>query len=481
MSEDHRDSKKIAGSMKKVEPQNEALNLRREQLKIKEMALLIIAAGVIYFVGHLLTHFFERSKIPDVLMLILCGIVAGPLTGLMTVERIGYAGELFTQMALIIILFEGGLGLELTHLLKSARRSVLLSSSFFAISALAVALIMHFGFDYSPMASAVTGFICGGTSSAVVIPLLVMIRVSKGAGTMLIIESALTDVLCIVFTLGVLQSIDSGEFRFGNIVGSLVSSLIVASIIGVICGLVWLRCINWVRSFSNTQFATCFFMFIVYGMAEVMHFSGAIAALAFGIVLGNADVVSRNMRRIFGDSMPVGVISDAEKKLYRELVFLVKIFFFLYLGISIPFESHNIIVVAVTIVIVLFILRPFAARFLTGRTSRHDRAIIAVMLPKGLAAAVLAGLPAQYGMVEGPYIQAITYHVVLSSIILTSVLIPLIEKTSFGQYYEMMCGGGHETSDPPISRQSDPDPTLTSNEERDRAAQQQQPQTDGNE
>ena len=57
------------------------------------------------------------------------------------------------------------------------------------------------------------------------------------------------------------------------------------------------------------------------------------------------------------------------------------------------------------------------------------------MIPKGLAAAVLAGLPIQYGMVEGPDIQAITYHVVLASIITTSVLIPLIERTSLGRLY----------------------------------------------
>lgn len=403
------------------------------------MASFIIAAGVIYFLGHLLTHFFERSKVPDVLLLIICGIILGPITGLMSAERLGDAGSLFTQFALIIILFEGGLGIEMENLIHSARRSVLLTVTFFAITSVTVTLIMHFGFDYSPMASVVTGFICAGTSSAVVIPLLEMIKVGKSTRAMLILESALTDVLCIVFTLGVLQSIDSGEFKVGRIIGTLVGSLVVASLIGIACGLLWLRSINQVRSFSNTQFATCFFMFLVYGVAEILNFSGAIAALAFGIVLGNSDVVSRQMRRIYGSNMPVGVISDAEKKLYKELVFLVKIFFFLYLGISIPFEQLNFIVIAVCIVATLFMLRPFAARYLAGNIDRQDKCIVSIMLPKGLAAAVLAGLPAQYGMVEGPDIQSITYHVVLSSIIATSLFVPLIEKTAIGDYYDILC------------------------------------------
>lgn len=409
------------------------------------MESIILATGFIYFVGHLLTHFFERSKVPDVLMLILFGIVVGPLTGIMTVDRIGSAGYLFTQFALIIILFQGGLDIEIGNLVRSARQSVIMTTAFFGLSAAAIWAVMRFGFDYSPMAAAVTGFICGGTSSAVVIPLLRMIRASKKAGAMLVIESALTDVLCIVFTIGALQSITSGEFKVGRIVYTLVTSLVIASAIGLVGGVFWLKVINWVRGFSNTRFATCFFMFVIYGVAEIGGFSGAIAALAFGIVMGNARMVSHRLSRIYEDSYPTGVISDAEKGLYEELAFLVKIFFFIYLGISIPFESSGVMAVAISIVAALFAMRPFCAMFLTGRQmTPHDKSITAVMLPKGLAAAVLAGLPGQYGMIEGPDIQAITYHVVLDSIIVTSILIPLVERTHLGARLDKIYSRGEE-------------------------------------
>ncbi len=381
----------------------------------------------------MLTHFFEKSKIPDVLMLIIVGIILGPVTEIMPAERIGIVGNLFTQFALIIILFEGGLNIELRNLIKTAQASVTLTVTFFFISAIVIALIMHLGFDYSPMASTLTGFICGGTSSAVVIPLLGMIRVSKKASAMMVVESALTDVLCIAFALGELQSIDSGAFKVGNIIYTLISSLVVAALVGIVFGFIWIRIISWIRTFDNTQFATCFFMFIVFGVTEMLGFSGAIAALTFGVILGNAQTLSNHAQRLLGNFLPVGVVSDAEKKLYKELVFLVKIFFFLYIGISIPFENTNVIIVALCIVCALFLLRPLAARFLVGRkTSAHDKTVISVMIPKGLAAAVLAGLPSQYGMVEGADIQAITYHVVLSSIVITSVLIPLIESTKLG-------------------------------------------------
>lgn len=413
------------------------------------MESIILATGLIYFIGHLLTHFFERSKVPDVLMLILFGILVGPVTGIMTVERIGAAGHLFTQFALIIILFQGGLDIELGNLMRSARQSVVMSAAFFAVSAGVIWAIMRLGFGYSPMAAALTGFICGGTSSAVVIPFLRMIRASKKAGAMLVIESALTDVLCIVFTIGVLQSIASGEFKVGRIIYTLMTSLILASAIGLAGGIFWLKAINWVRKFKNTQFATCFFMFGIYGLAELGGFSGAIAALAFGIVIGNARMVSHRLSRIYTDGYPVGVISDAEKDLYEELAFLVKIFFFIYLGLSIPFESAGIAAVAISIVAALFLLRPACALLLTGsQMTPHDKSLTAVMLPKGLAAAVLAGLPSQYGMVEGADIQSITYHVVLYSILLTSVLIPLVERTRLGQRLDSLYSRASRKAEP---------------------------------
>ena len=50
------------------------------------------------------------------------------------------------------------------------------------------------------------------------------------------------------------------------------------------------------------------------------------------------------------------------------------------------------------------------------------------MVPKGLAAAVLANLPVQYNLPGGEMIRDLTYSVILTSIILTSILIPVLGK-----------------------------------------------------
>lgn len=394
----------------------------------------IIAMGVLYFIGHLLTHFFDKAKVPDVLILIAFGMIIGPLLDIIKPDQLGAVGTVFTSVALIIILFEGGLNLELKSILRYMNQSIRITLSFFFITAAIITCIMHFLFGYTFLAGLITGFICGGTSSAVVIPMVNALKVGKEATTMLVLESALTDVLCIVLTIGVLHSADSGIIKIGHIVGNLISSLVLASVTGFASGLIWLKLIDKIRQFQNTQFATFAIMFIVYGIAESLNFNGAIASLAFGIVLGNNYTIGRSLRRYAGNYFSVGVVTEAEKALYREIVFLLKIFFFVYLGISIPIERVYIVMIAVTIVMAVYVARPLATKLIVRqRATPRDLSIIGVMVPKGLAAAVLAGLPMQYGMAEGSDIQAITYYVVLISIITTSLFIPIIEKTPLGK------------------------------------------------
>jgi len=58
-----------------------------------------------------------------------------------------------------------------------------------------------------------------------------------------------------------------------------------------------------------------------------------------------------------------------------------------------------------------------------------------MMIPKGLAAAVLAGLPMQYGVTGGEIIREITYIVVLTSISFTAILVALYQRPAVQQFY----------------------------------------------
>ena len=60
---------------------------------------------------------------------------------------------------------------------------------------------------------------------------------------------------------------------------------------------------------------------------------------------------------------------------------------------------------------------------------------MAIMVPKGLAAAVLASIPYQQGIIGGDLIQNVTNAVILFSILLTSLLLFFINKTKLIDFY----------------------------------------------
>jgi NhaP-type Na+/H+ or K+/H+ antiporter len=170
--------------------------------------------------------------------------------------------------------------------------------------------------------------------------------------------------------------------------------------------------------------------FIVYGVTELLGFSGAIAALCFGLFLANG----RRFADATGLIRPgrLAAFSSQEQGFLQELIFVLKTFFFVFLGISMQLKDTHVLLIGAVIVVAVYAVR----HALAGLTSDHDVstehvALTAIMVPKGLAAAVLAGLPLQQGVVGGEMIQGIAFVVVLLSIGLTAVMIP-IQRSTFG-------------------------------------------------
>jgi potassium/hydrogen antiporter len=62
-----------------------------------------------------------------------------------------------------------------------------------------------------------------------------------------------------------------------------------------------------------------------------------------------------------------------------------------------------------------------------------DASVMAIMIPKGLAAAVLAAIPLQKGVVMGEFIETATYAIILFSIVICSMLVILLERTTVRQ------------------------------------------------
>ncbi|MFZ4622167.1 MAG: cation:proton antiporter [Bacteroidota bacterium] len=402
------------------------------------MAVTIFTIGLLVFLAHLFTAVFERTRIPDVLLLMIIGIAAGPVLHIVAPGDFGKVGAALTTIALTVILFEGGTTLEIPTIIRAASETLMLTMvSFIVTAAIAVGIMMGV-FHTDMLTGIVLGTIIGGTSSAVIVPMVHGLKLKEPAGTVLVLESSLTDVLCIVLVAGVLEAMVSTNSGTGKIIGSILSSFFFATFIGVLGGHLWLYLLTKVRRFPNTTFTTFAFIFILYGLAEMLGFSGAITSLSFGVTLTNFRYFRFNRLPLL-KGIEWSRLNETEKQFYAEMVFLVKIFFFIYLGIQMRFDGWEAFIWPAVIVALIYLARLIVTRLVVSTTIPwYERSVMSVMVPKGLAAAVLAGLPAQFGIPAAGLIQDMVFRIILISIVLTAVLVPLLDKTPF---YRVIFGG----------------------------------------
>jgi NhaP-type Na+/H+ or K+/H+ antiporter len=391
---------------------------------------IIVFVGLIVFISHLFTGIFDRKRIPDVLLLIIIGLLLGPIFGLIAPSDFGIAGSMFTTITLVIILFEGGLTLRIDTLKNAIRGTTALTAINFFVTMGVVGLIGWLVFGLNPGAGFMLGAILGGTSSAVVIPMVQKLRITEDTKTILVLESAVSDVLCIIFALALLETFHVDEVKIGLVIGKIISSFTLAAVMGWIGAMVWSILLTKVRTIRNTIFTTPAFVFIIFGIAEMLGYSGAISALAFGITLANIEIFNVSLFKKFVADKPI-TLNDTEKIFFGEIVFLLKTFFFIFIGLSIQLNNLWALVMGLFVTIVVFSFRvPVTKISIKKPLPTFDLTMISVMVPKGLAAAVLASLPFQQGIEGGELIRDITYAVILISIVFTSVLIPTIEKSA---------------------------------------------------
>lgn len=405
------------------------------------MSNVILTVGLLVFVAHFLTQIFRKTNIPDVLLLMLIGIVAGPIMGLVTPDDFGKMGSVIATIALVVILFESGTSLDLKVLGSSLGVTGKIGIPCFFLTMLIVTVLGEVFLHLNWLSAFILGAIVGGTSSAVVIPMVSALELSEKPATVLVLESALTDVLCIIAVFALLQAGGQGGVEPGRIVGGVLAALVFALVIGVLGGLGWLLVLRKVRNFPNTISSTVAYVFIIYGATEGLGFSGAIAALALGVSLTNHDRLGLSgIKILHGDRLTP--LTDTELLFYREAVFLLKTFFFVYLGISIHFGAGSMMVVAAVMVALVFLIRLAITRLAIDENyTLRDAAITSMMGPKGLAAAVLAGLPSQYGFVGGDVIRDTTYMIVLFSIIFCAVLVAIYPNRYIRRIYAWVLPG----------------------------------------
>jgi len=389
-----------------------------------EIILFLVGISTVILLGFISEALFTKTHIPDALLLFLMGIAIGPVLGYITPDYFSNIEPLFVTLTLILILFEAGLNIHFWDLLKGAVGGSLLSVLFFLSSILVTASGMVF-LGYPLLISFLAGAILGGTSSVVVIPMVRLLRLGSESSLILTLESTLTDVLCIVVSMTIIEAITIHSVDLTGVAFTLLSTFLVAIFIGIVAGAFWFIVKSRVPQVDNVYMTTVAFIILVYAFAEAFRSNGAIAVLSLGGVLGN----SSSILSFLGKETECRIF-PSEKQFYAELTFFMKVFFFVYLGIIMDFSNWLLVLYGAVITLFIALVRPslvnFVARYVKD-VSPRDKIGMSLMMPKGLAAAVLAQIvltsPEVLSIPGARDIAVIVLSVILFSILLTSVLV----------------------------------------------------------
>ncbi len=412
-------------------------------------SIIIILTGVFIFWGHYLSRIFEKKSIPDVLGLILIGLLLGPVFHLVDPKAFGQFGPLFSHFVLIFILFESGTDLKFSEVKKSFGESAGITFFGFMITWITITLLCYFFFDLSLLTSLFIGAALGGTSSAVVVGLVRKIKVQPKTATTLIMESAETDVFTLAIPLLILGLMTTGEISTNTIVPQFLASVLFSLLTGILGAFLWSFIINKFPDFKSTKFSTPAFLFILYGIVEYLNASSPLTALSFGIAIGNLKYLEPKIIEKIIPNQSI-VLPENEKEFFAELVFLLRTFFFVFIGISIQIDRFDLLMWGALFTVIICIARIIMVKLVVARnTPVLDKAVISIMIPKGLGAAVIATLPIQEGLVDGGIIQSICFSIILFSTIYCTALFLLLKRGITMPFYELIYRKRLAAGDPP--------------------------------
>jgi cell volume regulation protein A len=219
-------------------------------------------------------------------------------------------------------------------------------------------------------------------------------KIPEKTKTLLILESGLTDVLAVVVALALMDVAIHGQSQiFGPTLVKLVQAFLVAASLATLAGIGWLKILNLFGRHPLSYVMTLGVTLALYSVVESVGGSGSIAALVFGIVMTNAEQVFRRFR--------LDHHFQIDKKLiafHAEISFFIRTFFFVYLGWVTSLKDFNLIFAIFTIGLLMsmLLIRLGVVKILVKMApqQRPYQALYAIMIPRGLTVAVLAGMPA---------------------------------------------------------------------------------------
>lgn len=313
-------------------------------------AFLLVVAGALMLVSVLLSRASGRSGLPVAMLFLGIGMAAGS-DGPGGIEFNDY-GSAFRMgtVALVLILFDGGLNTPLSAVRAAIRPAAVLATGGVVATAGFLGLAAHLLFDFPWPVALLLGAIVSSTDAAAVFSVLrgSGIHLKRRVGTTLELESGLNDPMAVILTVALTQNLARGEGLSWGLLLEAVVQMAVGGGMGVGIGWAGRLLIKRLRLQVAGLYPvlTLALAFLAFGLPTLFHGSGFLAVYVVGVLLGNETLRYRT-----------GLL-----RVHDALAWLSQVVMFLVLGLLV-FPSELIGVAGVGLGLSLFlafVARPLA-------------------------------------------------------------------------------------------------------------------------
>jgi potassium/hydrogen antiporter len=376
--------------------------------------VLIVAGGVSSAVA--ISKLTERFPVPSPALFLIAAAVASDIfPGLSRALSVRNA-ERIAVIALIVILFEGGMHVGWRRFRAAALPITGLGTIGTFATAGVVAVFAHSLFDFGWTAAGVLGAALAPTDPAVMFSVLGKREVSGRTGTILEGESGANDPVGIALMIGMLDFATHEGASFWTVVREFAVEMSVGLGIGVVGGFVLVELMRRVTLPSEALYPiqTLAFAGVIYGVTALAHGSGFLAAFIAGLLMGDARVPH-----------------EAEiEGFHKSLASLAEITVFAALGLTVDLSNlgngHTWLDGLLLALILAFIARPIVAGPLLIPTSLRWGERLFVMWGglKGAVPIFLGTFALCQGISEAHRIYDIVFVVVAFSVVVQGTSIP---------------------------------------------------------
>ena len=372
-----------------------------------------LTVALAMLVGVLCQGLARHARVPGIVLLLAAGVLLGPdVADVVRPHNMGAALPSFVGFAVAVILFEGGLCLNIKHLRAQAKPIRRLVTTGAVVTAVGGMLCAKVFLGWEWRLAFLFGTLVIVTGPTVITPLLRRIKVDHRLEVILEAEGIFIDAVGATIAVVALEVVLAapGETLWAGIKG-ISGRIAVGVAIGAIGGLALALLLRWRRvvpegleNITGLGFAVAMFQ----GSNAIVHESGIIATIVAGMAVGNANSHALQHLKEFKEQLTVLLIATL----------------FVLLAADVRLENVQALGMGgiATVIALMFIVRPLdiAATMYNTEFTLKDKAFLAWMGPRGIVAAAVASLFAQTlkanGVAGGDQMQALVFLVIATTV-----------------------------------------------------------------